>query len=431
MFCLRLMNAMSCFLIISAERNFFDEKSRQQKHLRTRKARRKRKLNTQRNNNNNWEEVEDIPTSESDFSVARAIDAALHHIHKPDSSLSSRIVGGRTVDANEHNFFTLLMRKGLENQWQSNACGASLIDSCWVVTAAHCVYDSDDNIINEGLGVYVNAWRPYNSNDGHERHIAEVSQIYTQESYNPSSSDQRYDIALLRLKKCAPNTFDPVELLPPSIELSGDLTVVGLGNTDEAGRNPTVKTLQDAEVKYIPNQVCNNYYSNPNSGFVVYDDMICAGYEEGNVDACQGDSGGPLVKYINNIPHQVGVVSWGVGCARYRRPGVYSAIQHQVTWDWMKAKVCNNHETDGIKLCGGSGYRDDDLLQAPQLNDVAPANCENGRGVIKPDENLRFRCDDMIPDSLGHSYCASFDADLNMRVYDYCPNSCNAACYNN
>ena len=61
--------------------------------------------------------------------------------------------------------------------------------------------------------------------------------------------------------------------------------------------------------------------------------MLCAGHAKGGIDACQGDSGGPLVCKKSDGAWQLsGIVSWGKGCARKNRYGIYSDVQELRPW---------------------------------------------------------------------------------------------------
>ncbi|XP_052863287.1 venom serine protease Bi-VSP-like [Anopheles cruzii] len=130
----------------------------------------------------------------------------------------------------------------------------------------------------------------------------------------------------------------------PSVEplRSGDFTnynpfIAGWGRTTEIGFEANV--LQELQIPILENAECIQLYRKINKVFSkkqFNDAVLCAGILEGGKDSCQGDSGGPLM-----LPHvigkkfhyfQIGIVSYGVGCARANIPGVYTRVATFVDW---------------------------------------------------------------------------------------------------
>mmetsp|Transcript_4522 Transcript_4522/g.8079 ORF Transcript_4522/g.8079 Transcript_4522/m.8079 type:complete len:348 (+) Transcript_4522:939-1982(+) len=131
---------------------------------------------------------------------------------------------------------------------------------------------------------------------------------------------------------------------------------MGWGGTAYGGDEPSFPDdLQEVDLEVISNDECDNFKIGRDSyEGLIYDNMLCT-YTEGK-DACQGDSGGPLIVQGNSPEEdvQVGIVSWGVGCAAL--PGVFSRISE--AYSWTVDTVCN--EDNGSNdpppsLCGGGG----------------------------------------------------------------------------
>lgn len=95
-------------------------------------------------------------------------------------------------------------------------------------------------------------------------------------------------------------------------------------------------TLLQVAVKVVSDETCSIAYG----ASFIGETMICAA-EEGK-DSCQGDSGGPLVWNEDGagVYKQIGVVSWGRGCALPDYPGVYSRLANY--YDWIVGIVANN-----------------------------------------------------------------------------------------
>ncbi|XP_029998042.1 transmembrane protease serine 9 [Sphaeramia orbicularis] len=229
-----------------------------------------------------------------------------------------RIVGGQTAVEGSWPWMVSVHRDG------SHICGGSLINNQWVLSAAHCfTVTSTSRYL-----LYMGRHSQELSNPNEVSRT--ISQIINHPDYNSRTSDN--DISLLRLS--SPVTFTtyivPVCLASPSSTFftGVDVWVTGWGATRFGGSLPSPQNLMEVEVPVVGNRQCNCDYGVG----TITDNMLCAGLREGGKDSCQGDSGGPLVVKLNDRWIQAGVVSFGEGCARPERPGVYTRVSRYMTW---------------------------------------------------------------------------------------------------
>ncbi|KAM9733731.1 transmembrane protease serine 13a [Menidia menidia] len=231
---------------------------------------------------------------------------------------TSRIIGGSVAKEGQWPWQVSLHYRG------SHVCGGVLISPDFVLSAAHCFPSS--------AALSPGNWKAYGgfvSLDGLPQPYL-VKKILLNENYNSKTNDQ--DIALLKLT--SPVTFtDKVQpaCLPALNQqfIQGTKCWTSGFGTTEAGSGTVSKDLMEVTVDLIDTTVCNSRS--------VYDgavtkNMLCAGNLEGGKDSCQGDSGGPLVCKGESRWYVVGITSWGVGCGRRNKPGVYAKVSQLLTW---------------------------------------------------------------------------------------------------
>lgn len=226
----------------------------------------------------------------------------------------NNIMGGTDVVSGEYSW---LINRNLK-------CGGSMITSEWILTAGHCAFEPGDLVALNKLDLF--------GSPSKEDETISVSQSLAHPKFQRSATAEENDIRLVKLS--SPSHVFPARLATSEeaelFEQAGTLlTVAGWGALEEGGK--IAGRLREVQLPVVSNAVCADadHYLKIRQ---IYPTMMCAGYAEGGRDACTGDSGSPLFKEVNGQGVILGITSWGVGCGRPNRPGVYTRVSKYIDW---------------------------------------------------------------------------------------------------
>ncbi|UJR32729.1 hypothetical protein I4U23_020188 [Adineta vaga] len=228
----------------------------------------------------------------------------------------SKIVGGENASENTWGWAVSL---SIDDSWM---CGGSLISSSWILTAAHCVFESQNAeiFVSAASNALYGAqqWRYASSVIVHPQYdenslVNDIALIQVSSPFN--MTDPR--LSLICLPVATTSDYPPV---------GSTVVAIGWGQVSETG--PTSKALQQVSLQRIryESSSCRPIINNKTM-------QICAGVSGGNKDTCYGDSGGPLMFFTESRQWViVGLTSYGYECASRTYAGIYTRMTFYLDW---------------------------------------------------------------------------------------------------
>ncbi|CAK9821368.1 Clotting factor G beta subunit [Anthophora retusa] len=230
----------------------------------------------------------------------------------------TRIVGGNMTSVYEYPWIVSMSKQG------TFYCAGSLITRRHILTAAHCLEGFEKRNIKL---VLADSDRP---NIDKSAIIRRIKSVIIHEDFHTYTFNN--DIAIIEMDRPVDvNGIVRTACLPEdkAIDYTGaTATVVGWGRTGET--QPVSDELRKVNLPILSQEECDQAGYQKNR---ITENMFCAGYLEGELDACFGDSGGPLhVKGTFGHLEVIGIISWGRGCARPNFPGIYTKLTNYLGW---------------------------------------------------------------------------------------------------
>jgi len=227
-------------------------------------------------------------------------------------------------------------------------CGASLIAPQVVLTAGHCVNDTED--LNDRLVIRCGEWDTQTEDEEFPHQERKVFRIVKHPDLDVENHHNNFALLMMSNKFDIMSHISPICLPQPGKPPQTPEFCVshGWGKDKFGSSGKYQEILKEVVVPVVSNEQCQkDLRENTRLGqfFELDDSFMCAGGVKG-IDTCKGDGGSPLVCQQRNGPwYQAGIVSWGIGCGERNVPAVYASVASATCW--IDKEVSNFYDESG------------------------------------------------------------------------------------
>ncbi|GAB0087672.1 Peptidase S1 domain-containing protein [Sergentomyia squamirostris] len=244
-----------------------------------------------------------------------------------------RIIGGMVPPYGAYPWQVEIQNFHYDKSAFEHHCGGAVIGERMVITAAHCLQVPQQEYLRVVIGDH-----SLKERDLHE-HSFRVERVFIH-PYFRKNGPYSNDIGIIKVRASSISGIGfNTHVRPICIPAEGQTpppgswcSVTGWGAHKAEDVRSVASTLRVAAVPLVDLDECRKSSINGGRQQPILESMLCAGFLQGGVDSCSGDSGGPLACEHNGRFFLAGLVSWGDGCAKKNRPGVYTRVESFHQW---------------------------------------------------------------------------------------------------
>jgi len=287
------------------------------------------------------------------------------------------IVNGSDANiVNYPSFASLFFRNG--NLYSSSSyCGATMINSQFVLTAAHCIYDDDNLMLYTVVAPQLDDESNFLSNQQ-----AKALEFYYPDTYIDSSAELwPDDIAIIKLETplAISNYSSLINTTVNNTFLVSD-TFKAIGHGFIEGNVSGGTNLLETTLTYISTSTCQaEYGSKLTSSHLCFSGPISGGYRN---STCNGDSGGPVYWYNGSQYIQIGITSFGPSTCGDTSRNVTSVFTDVHDYQAWISRVINGLETPKAYVATVNGVRT--LVKGTSSPPVTTISGDSGGGTTSP-----------------------------------------------